>query len=220
MSITFTDNSSGLTDAKGFAVAAIGCDIREKGTDRLDLALICSAKPCTAAGALTRNDVKAAPVRVCREIIDGGKSVHGIVANSGNANACTGEQGLKDARDMAQRGATALKLSHNSIFVCSTGRIGRAMPMPRTLKGIDQAAAKLLTTSAEGTKAAEAILTSDTRPKTCSARFVWEGKTVTVAAMAKGAGMIPANMATMLAFLCTDIAAPAPLLHEVLRGGE
>ncbi len=216
MAIEFIDDSAGLTDAKGFAVAAVASDIREKGTERLDLALVCSKTPCTAAGVFTQNDVKAAPVRVCSEILDAGTPVHGFVANSGNANACTGEQGLCDAKAMAERAAKATHLSHNSFLVCSTGRIGRAMPMPRILAGIEQAAKVLITTPAEGRRAAEAILTSDTRPKTCTARFAWQGRTVTVAAMAKGAGMIQPNMATMLAFLCTDVAAPAATLREIL----
>jgi glutamate N-acetyltransferase/amino-acid N-acetyltransferase len=216
MAIVFTVDSPGLTDAAGFAAAAVACDIREKNTDRLDLALVCSTAPCTAAGVFTRNDVKAAPVRVCREILDAGTPIHGIVANSGNANACTGEQGLVDTRAMAQQASTATKLPHDSFLVCSTGRIGRAMPMPRILSGIDRAAAALVTTPEEGNRAAQAILTSDTRPKTCTARFAWEGRTVTVAAMAKGAGMIQPDMATMLAFLCTDAAAPAGFLQEVL----
>jgi glutamate N-acetyltransferase/amino-acid N-acetyltransferase len=220
MTIEFIDDSAGLTDAAGFAAAAIACDIREKGTDRLDLALVCSKTPCTAAGVFTQNDVKAAPVRVCREILDNGRPVHGFVANSGNANACTGAQGLGDAKAMAERAASAMNLAHNSILVCSTGRIGRAMPMPRILTGIDRAAATLTTTSAEGRRAAEAILTSDTRPKTFTARFAWEGRTVTVAAMAKGAGMIQPNMATMLAFLCTDAAASTALLREVLAAAN
>ena len=195
----------------GFAAAAVACDIREKGTDRLDLALVRSSTPCTAAGVFTRNDVKAAPVRVCREILDAGKPVYGFVANSGCANACTGEQGLEDARAMAQRAATAnATLPHNSFLVCSTGRIGRAMPMPRILTGIDQAAPALADDLRRRPPVPrKQFLTSDTRPKTCTARFVWQGKTVTVAAMAKGAGMIQPNMATMLAFLCTDAAAPA-----------
>ena len=216
MSIIFTDDSAGVTDALGFAVAAVACDIREKGTERLDLALIYSKSPCTAAGVFTLNDVKAAPVRVCTEILDAGAPVHGFVANSGNANACTGAQGLCDAQAMVERAAKATHLPHNTFLVCSTGRIGRAMPMPRILAGIDKAAPLLVTTSAEGRRAAEAILTSDTRPKTCTARFEWQGRTVTVAAMAKGAGMIQPNMATMLAFLCTDIAAPKTTLREIL----
>jgi glutamate N-acetyltransferase/amino-acid N-acetyltransferase len=216
MAIEFMDDSAGVGDALGYATAAIACDIREKGTDRLDLALVCSTAPCTGAGVFTRNDVKAAPVRVCREMLAAGKTLHGFVANSGNANACTGEQGLDDARAMAERAATATHLPHNSFLVCSTGRIGRAMPMPRILAGIERAATALALSPVESRRAAESILTSDTRPKACTARFAWQGRTVTVAAMAKGAGMIQPNMATMLAFLCTDAAAPAALLHEVL----
>jgi glutamate N-acetyltransferase/amino-acid N-acetyltransferase len=216
MNIEYTDDSAGISDVTGFSTAAVACDIREKGTDRLDLALVFSPTPCTAAGVFTRNDVKAAPVRVCREILDLGKPVHGFIANSGNANACTGEQGLVDAREMAQRAATAMGKPHHSFLVCSTGRIGRAMPMARILSAIGQLNDHLSLAPAESRRAAEAILTSDTRPKTCTARFLWQGRQVTVAAMAKGAGMIQPNMATMLAFLCTDAAAPAAMLHEIL----
>ncbi len=217
MAIEFIDDSPGVTDAAGFAAGAIACDIREKGTDRLDLALVRSAAPCTAAGVFTLNDVKAAPVRVCQEILSTGKPLHGFVANSGNANACTGPQGLADAREMAQRAAMATGLPASSFLVCSTGRIGRALPMPRILTGITQASGALGTTSAQGRSAAEAILTSDTKPKTCTARFSWQGKTVTVAAMAKGAGMIQPNMATMLAFLCTDAVASTEFLRVTLQ---
>ncbi len=216
MAIEYIDDSAGISDVTGFSTAAIACDIREKGTDRLDLAMVFSSTPCTAAGVFTRNDVKAAPVRICREILDLGKPVHGFIANSGNANACTGEQGLVDARDMARRAASVMGKPHHSFLVCSTGRIGRAMPMPRILAAIDQLDDQLSLTPAESRRAAEAILTSDTRPKTCTARFTWQGRKVTVAAMAKGAGMIQPNMATMLAFLCTDAGAPTQLLHEIL----
>ncbi|MGA2052626.1 MAG: bifunctional glutamate N-acetyltransferase/amino-acid acetyltransferase ArgJ [Opitutales bacterium] len=220
MPIDFTPDSPGVTDASGFSAAGIGCDIREKGTDRLDLALVRSLAPCAAAGVFTRNDVRAAPVTVCQEILAAGAPVFGFVANSGNANACTGPQGLDDARAMAHHSAVAAGAPAHSMFVCSTGRIGRAMPMPRILAGIDRAAIALAATPAEGTRAASAILTSDTRPKTCTARFAWQGRTVTVAAMAKGAGMIQPDMATMLAFLCTDAAAPAALLRDALQAAN
>jgi glutamate N-acetyltransferase/amino-acid N-acetyltransferase len=220
MSLLFTPDSPGLTDATGFAAAGIGCDIREKDNDRLDLALVHSRLPCTAAGVFTRNDVRAAPVTVCQEILASGAPVFGFVANSGNANACTGPQGLADARAMVQRAATAVGAPANSMFVGSTGRIGRALPLPRILTGIDRAAAALAATSTEGNRAASAILTSDTRPKTCTTRITWQGRTVTIAAMAKGAGMIQPDMATMLAFLCTDAAAPAALLRETLQAAN
>ena len=123
MPIDFTDNSPGVTDATGFAAAAIACDIREKNSDRFDLALVYSRTPCAAAGVFTLNDVQAAPVRVCKEILAAGSPVFGFVANSGNANACTGPQGLADARVMAARTAAAVGAPDNSLFVCSTGRI-------------------------------------------------------------------------------------------------
>jgi glutamate N-acetyltransferase/amino-acid N-acetyltransferase len=215
--IEFIADSPGVTDAAGFVAAAVPCDIRGKGNDRLDLALVYSAAPCTAAGVFTRNDVVAAPVRVCQEILRARAPAHGFVANSGNANACTGLQGLADARAMAARAAFSVRAPTGSFFVASTGRIGRLLPLPRVLAGIDSAAAALAPSSVEGLRAAEAILTSDTRPKTATARFSWLGRTVTVGAMAKGAGMIQPNMATMLAFLCTDAAVPAALLQDCLR---
>lgn len=220
MPIDFTNDSPGVTDAAGFAAAAVACDIREKNSDRLDLAVVRSRTPCTAAGVFTLNDVQAAPVRLCKEILAAGAPVFGFVANSGNANACTGPQGLADGRTMAARAAAAVGAPADSMLVCSTGRIGRALPMPRILAGLDRAAAALAATSAEGLCAAEAILTSDTRPKTCTARFTAHGRTVTVAAMAKGAGMIQPGMATMLAFLCTDAAAPVALLRETLQAAN
>jgi glutamate N-acetyltransferase/amino-acid N-acetyltransferase len=220
MKIAFIADSAGVTDARGFTAAGIAADIREKGTDRIDLALVRSDAPCTAAGVFTLNDVQAAPVRLCKELLAPGAPIHGFVANSGNANAATGAQGMADARAMAQRAAHAAGVPDGSMLVGSTGRIGRAMPMRRIIDGIDQAAKALSTEATAGTLAAEAILTSDTRPKTCTASFVWEGRTVTVAAMAKGAGMIQPNMATMLAFLCTDAAAPAELLRECLQAAN
>jgi glutamate N-acetyltransferase/amino-acid N-acetyltransferase len=219
MAIDFIADSAGVTDAAGFAASAVACDIREKNSDRLDLALVRSTAPCGAAGVFTQNDVKAAPVRVCVDLLKTGAPIHGFVANSGNANACTGPQGLQDAHMMAARAARAAGTSAGSMLVCSTGRIGRLMPMPRILTGIDRAAAALAMAPSEGRHAANAILTSDTRTKTCTARFSWQGRTIHLAAMAKGAGMIQPDMATMLAFICTDAAAPSAMLNELLREG-
>ncbi len=219
MAIDFIADSPGVTDAAGFAAGAVACDIREKNSDRLDLTLVRSTAPCTAAGVFTRNDVKAAPVRICVEVLKSGAPIHGFVANSGNANACTGPQGMHDAQMMVARAARAANTPTGSMLVCSTGRIGRLLPLTRILHGIDHAATALGTTPADGRHSANAILTSDTRTKTCTARFSWQGKTVNLAAMAKGAGMIQPDMATMLAFICTDAAVPTALLHELLREG-
>ena len=210
------DNSAGLTEVPGFKTAGVACDIRGLGNDRLDLALVVSEAPCTAAGVFTRNVVKAAPVLYSSELLDGDGPFRGIVANSGNANACTGEPGAADARSMAGLAEEACALPAGSLFVCSTGRIGRRLPMDRVETGIRAAARTLASTPEQGERAGDAILTSDTCRKTITARFEHEGKTVTVAGMAKGAGMIEPNMATMLAFVATDIAAPSGVLGKLL----
>jgi glutamate N-acetyltransferase / amino-acid N-acetyltransferase len=210
-------DSAGITDVPGFEAAGVACDIRQKNDlKRLDLALLHSLRPCTAAGTFTTNAVKAAPVLLDQEHLAAGGPFHGIVANSGNANACTGEPGQRDARAMVLRAAAALNLKPQSFFVCSTGRIGQPLPMDRVLKGIDRAVAAKGRTPAHGKKAAEAILTSDTRPKTVTVSFVYDGKKHTVAGLAKGAGMIQPNMATMLAFLATDFSVPRSFLQKTL----
>jgi len=215
--LTLNEKSNGLTDAAGFEAAGIHCDVRGHKDGRLDLALVYSERSCTAAGLFTQNDIKAAPVLYCQELLaEGGERFHGFIANSGNANACTGKRGMPDTRRMASVAEDALDLPEGSFFVCSTGRIGRVLPMFEIEGGIREAAAVKNSEPANAKNAAQAILTSDTRPKTVSASFEWEGKKVTVAGMAKGAGMIEPNMATMLAFLTTDAGISPSLLHEVL----
>ncbi len=212
-----TPDSAGITDVPGFDAAGVACDIRQKNDlKRLDLALLLSLRPCTAAGTFTTNAVKAAPVLLCQKHLAEGGPFHGIVANSGNANACTGAAGLKDAQITAQRMAAALNLKPASFFVCSTGRIGQPMPMDKALKGIERLVAEKGRTPAHGRKAAEAILTSDTRPKTVTVSFTYDGKKHFIAGMAKGAGMIQPDMATMLAFLAADFSVPRSFLQKTL----
>lgn len=208
--------SNGCIDTPGFRAAGIHCDVRSKGDGRLDLALVVSDHPCTLAGVFTRNRMAAAPVRLCREVLAGGGSVRAIIANSGNANACTGTRGREDAKRMQAGAAGILGLSANEVLVCSTGRIGEYLPMERILKGLSEAAGSLGTGAASGRRAADAILTSDTRRKVCTRRVQTTGGPVTVSGMAKGAGMIEPNMATMLAFLTTDAAVSAPDLQRLL----
>ncbi len=219
MKATFTlrDNSPGLTDTPGFRAAGVACDIREKGDPRRDLAMVVSTLPCSCAGVFTTHDLPAAPVRVCREILARGHAVHGFVANSGNANACTGAGGMDHAWEMVRLASNAAEVPQDTMLVCSTGRIGRAMPMSKVTQGIQLSTTKLGTDANNGTDAAWAILTSDTRPKTATVTFVVDGKTVTVAGMAKGAGMIQPNMATMLAFVTTDVAVSADVLKGILK---
>lgn len=215
--LTVTPDTAGITDVPGFEASGVACDIRQKNDlKRLDLALIYSLRPCTAAGAFTKNVVKAAPVLLDQKHLAEGGPYHGIIANSGNANACTGAEGLRDALTMAQRAAAALNQKPPAFLVCSTGRIGQPLPIDRVIKGIERAVSEKGRTAAHGRKAAEAVLTSDTRPKTVTVTFVYDGKKHTVAGFAKGAGMIQPNMATMLAFLATDFSVPRSFLQKIL----
>jgi glutamate N-acetyltransferase/amino-acid N-acetyltransferase len=217
MAIFRQANSSGLTDVPGFEVAGIHCDIRGKEDGRLDLALIRSLRPASAAGVFTRNALAAAPVRLCRDVLAGGRPVRGLVVNSGNANACTGGQGLSDAMRMRALAADGLHCSEEAVFVCSTGRIGEPLPMERIDHGVAIAAGKLSAHGDAGLLAAEAILTSDTRRKVATYRMETPSGPVMLAGMAKGAGMIEPDMATMLAFLTTDADIEQTFLQEMLR---
>jgi len=215
--VTLIDHPGGLTDCPGFATAGVACDIRETGKERLDLSLMVSQTPCSAAGVFTLNDVCAAPVHVCKEILaQSGDRVAGFVANSGNANACTGDQGMMDAKEMST--SAQLATGRGAPFlVCSTGRIGRRLPMGKLKGGIVKAAEKLDDDRESSLASADAILTSDTRRKIATARFQYKDEMITVAGMAKGAGMIEPNMATMLAFLTTNLEANSAELKTVLK---
>jgi len=214
--IKLSENSNGIADCPGFQCAGVACDVRETGKERLDLALVKSDTPCTVAGVFTQNDVCAAPVQLCREMLTHrAVKVAGFVANSGNANACTGEPGMTDARAMADF-AQQFGGGDLPYLVCSTGRIGRALPMANLRSGIEAAAGSLSAEAESALAAADAILTSDTRRKVATVRFTHEGSTYTVAGMAKGAGMIEPNMATMLAFLVTDLDAANDVLKNAL----
>ena len=215
--VQLIETPSGIADCSGYTIAGVGCDVRETGDPRLDLALFVADAPCSAAGVFTLNDVCAAPVHVCQQIIaQSGDKVAGCVVNSGNANACTGAQGMTDAKAMST--LSQLESGIGAPFlVCSTGRIGRQLPMDKIKAGIEAAAQGLSAASQASLDAADAILTSDTRRKVATARFDYQGTTITVSGMAKGAGMIEPNMATMLAFLATDLEADSALLKTVLK---
>ena len=204
--VKLIESPNGIADCPGFKTAGVACDIRGKGDlELLDLALVASVEPCHAAGVFTLNDVCAAPVLVCKEILTSPSAkVAGIVVNSGNANAATAEQGMIDAKEMSA--IAQLETGIGSPFlVCSTGRIGRKLPMQNIKTGIAAAAKALSEKSQNSLDVADAILTSDTGRKCATAKFTYEGKTLTVSGFAKGAGMIEPNMATMLAFLATDL---------------
>ena len=216
----FYDDTEGLTEARGFFCAGVHCDVRGKRDGRLDLGIVFSRRPCSAAGVFTTNDVKAAPVLLGIQTLKEGKKFHAIVANSGNANACTGQQGETDARTMASETARQLNLKPEQVFVCSTGRIGEPLPMSRITAGIHEAAEDLRDEIDGGPSFQKAILTSDTTTKSCLARFETSEGVVSVAGVAKGSGMIQPDMATMLAFLTTDASISRELLQKVLSSAN
>lgn len=212
------EDAPGVVFPEGFQAAGVACDIRGTGDDaRLDLAMIYSEAPCQSAGVFTRNAIFAAPVRACREVLAAGNPVHGIVANSGNANACTGPQGWTDACRMMAEAESALGLTEGAFYVASTGRIGRALPMESVKKGIASASGGLGRTVKHGCAAADALLTSDTRRKMAGVTVDTANGPVKIGGIAKGAGMIEPNMATMLAFLTTDARIPTAVLQAALH---
>ena len=204
----------GVLAAKGFRAAGVGAGIKYKG--RNDVALIVADAPCSAAAVFTTNKVAAAPVIYDRMIAKGGR-LQAILANSGCANACTGEAGLKDAELSALATAGELGIDPRHVMVASTGVIGRRLPMPRLLAGMKNAAAALGTSSDHAMAAARAIMTTDTKPKQAAARVTIGGRKVVVGGMAKGSGMIEPNMATMLAFITTDAAVSPAMLRRAVR---
>jgi glutamate N-acetyltransferase/amino-acid N-acetyltransferase len=207
--------SGGVCAARGFRAGGVWCGIKASQNKR-DLALIYSEKPCTAAAVFTTNLVKAASVLVSREHLDG-RPIHGVIANSGNANACTGEAGLRAARRMAALAAEKLSLSPRDFAVASTGVIGVPLPVEKIEAKIG-ALVDSLSGEQEGHDAAlEAIMTTDLHRKEISVECEIGGKPVRFGAMAKGSGMIHPNMATMLCFITTDGAISGTLLDKALR---
>jgi glutamate N-acetyltransferase/amino-acid N-acetyltransferase len=175
---------------------------------KLDLAVVAAEAAVPAAGMFTTNRVQAAPVLYCKEALQGGLA-RAIVVNSGNANACTGTEGLENAREMAQLVATALGSRAEEVLVCSTGVIGQQLPMPAVRRGIPSAIAGLSRSHEAAAAAAQAILTTDTSAKACACRVELSGGSVVVGGIAKGSGMIAPDLelaphATTLAFLTTD----------------
>ena len=197
---------------QGFTAAGIAAGIKRSG--KKDMALVVSDRPAACAGVFTTNQVKAAPVRLDQEVVKR-RTARAIVVNSGNANACTGARGMKDARAMAATTAKLLKLKPAEVLVCSTGAIGKPMPMKTIAAGLRKLPGALSATG--GNDAAAAIMTTDTRKKTATARLVIDGKPVVLAAFAKGAGMIEPNMATMLGYFLTDAAVEPKALQHALK---
>lgn len=202
----------GVTFPRGFSAGAARAGVKTGKPERLDVALIVSDRPCAAAGVFTTNQVIAAPCVVTKRHLASG-TLRAIVVNSGNANACTGEQGERDAEAMAAAAATALGVAASEVAVASTGVIG--VPLPAGLIG---AAVATIRPSVEGwDDTSRAIMTTDTRPKVAEHAATLAGGEIRVGGVAKGAGMIHPNMATLLAFVTTDAAVDAATLGRVLR---
>jgi glutamate N-acetyltransferase/amino-acid N-acetyltransferase len=201
--------------ARGYRFAGIHAGIRPD-PDRLDLSLVTSDRPAAAAGVFTQNRVVAAPVQVCRARLPTADA-RGFVTCSGNANACTGSRGLADAHRMAAVAAEAVGCRPEQMLVCSTGVIGRHLPMPAVEAGIHQAAGQLAPAADAFARAAQAILTTDTRVKISSQVVNLDDGAVRLTGFAKGAAMIGPNLATMLAFVLTDAAVAPEDLAVVAR---
>ncbi len=240
MKSQFKEISGSIIAPIGFMASGVFCDIKKLGTGKgsnkglkRDLALIVSETPATVAGMFTTNQVCAAPVKVCGERLKKKNLAQVVVVNSGNANACTGKQGMADAREMVSFTEKTLALSAGRALIGSTGRIGVTMPMDNIRAGILEAAMELGVTATHADHAAEAIMTSDSRPKQIAIEFKLGGKTVRIGGICKGAGMIQPGMsgtgarpaalphgglhATMLSFITTDAAIDQKVLQAALN---
>lgn len=208
-----------LTLVPGFRVGAVHARIKASSPpDKLDVSLIVSDGPCAAAAVFTTNKVKAAPVLYDQALLARNTSnIRAVITNSGNANAVTGVPGLTAAETTARTVEAALDLPRDSVLVMSTGVIGQALPMDRLLPGVHAAAQALDTSHEAGHRVARAIMTTDTFPKEAATQVVVGGQTVTIAGVAKGAGMIAPNMATLLSVVITDVDATPAALQTALK---
>lgn len=198
---------------RGFRASGVKAGIKPSGGD--DLAILLADGPSAAAGTFTTNRICAAPVKWCRGLLPR-EDIRGVVINSGNANAATGEVGMANARRTAERAAVLFGCRPDQVLVASTGVIGHQLPMEKLEKGLDDAFARLSPDVAGFEAAARAIMTTDTRPKFSSHRRTISGREVRLLGLAKGAAMIGPRMATMLAFLLTDAPIPAYVLGTIL----
>jgi glutamate N-acetyltransferase/amino-acid N-acetyltransferase len=200
-----------ITAPMGFSAAGVAAGIKRGG--QLDLGLLYSQVRCAAAAVYTTNQLKGASLLVTMEHLRDGHAQAAVV-NSGNANACTGERGTLDAREMARTVGRLLRIPSHDVVVASTGLIGEFLPLPKTRKGIENAVAEL--DQEGGSRMARAIMTTDTRPKNAAYHVTAAGRSFTLGGIAKGAGMIHPKMATMLAFLSTDARSAPDALRRML----
>jgi len=211
--MSYSEVKGGVTAPSGFLAGSAYCGIKATNPDQPDIALIHSPQPTVAAATFTTNRVKAAPVRVSMSHLRS-DDIRAVIANAGNANACTGLPGLENAKRMAAATAAALSLRPRQIMVCSTGRIGVQLPIEKMEATIATLPQHLR--SDGSLRAARAIMTSDSFPKEFAVEFEIGSKTVRIGGIAKGAGMIDPNMATMLCFITTDAAISGKNLQTAL----
>ncbi|MHB8968264.1 MAG: bifunctional glutamate N-acetyltransferase/amino-acid acetyltransferase ArgJ [Thermoleophilia bacterium] len=208
-----TEMPGSVTTPAGFYASGIAAGIKKSG--KRDLGLLVCKKPAASAVMLTRNAAQAAPVKVCRSDV-ALKAVQGVVVNSGSANACTGEIGVADAREMVKLAAVSSRIEPSRMAVASTGIIGQRLPMDAVVSGIAEAISELSENG--GKDFADAIMTTDRLEKQGAIEVELAAGKIHIGACAKGAGMIAPNMATMLAFITTDATASADILAAALAG--
>jgi glutamate N-acetyltransferase/amino-acid N-acetyltransferase len=203
-----------ITAPRGFLAAGVRCGIKKSG--KADLGLIVCPTGAKAAAVFTTNKIFGAAVTVSRKHVKSG-GIEAVVVNSGNANACTGQLGIKNAVKMCAETAKQIEAEPHRVLVASTGIIGEQLPMGKVTKGISKAAAKLSASASAGLDFAKAIMTTDTIPKQAIGKIEISGRQITIAAAVKGAGMIAPNMATTITVITTDIAITKPLLTRALK---
>jgi glutamate N-acetyltransferase / amino-acid N-acetyltransferase len=202
----------GITTVPGILASGTAAGIKPSG--KKDLALIYSSVPARAAAVFTQNQIKGAPVIVSQEHVRDGRA-QAILASSGCSNVCTGDQGLKDAREMTRLVGELLHVSARQVLIAATGVIGQPLPMDRIRAGLPKLVKGL--SPQGGRHAAEAIMTTDTVPKEAAVRIEVAGRPVTIGGMAKGVGMLEPHMATMFCFMATDAMVAGDALASVLR---
>lgn len=207
----------GVVAAEGFKAAGLEVGIKANTPGKKDMAMIYSAVPCKVAGTFTTNIVKAAPVKYDMDIVENSPYVQAVVVNSGVANACTGKEGIDSCKILSKAAGKALNIPDNAVLIGSTGVIGRKLPTEKMTAGIEGLAAILGSTPADGTKAAEAIMTTDTVSKQIAFELMIGGKTVKIGGMCKGSGMIHPNMCTMLAYITSDVNISKEMLTEIVK---
>ena len=208
--------AGGVTAAQGFKATGLAVGIKKK-SEKKDMALVYSETPCKVAGTFTKNVVKAACVKYDMDIVENSPYAQAVVVNSGIANACTGKQGYEYCEATAKATAECLNIPADSVLVASTGVIGMQLPIDKIAEGVKLMTPLLGTTEADGTLAAEAIMTTDTHSKQIAYEVEIGGKTVIIGGMCKGSGMIHPNMCTMLAFVTTDVNISKEMLTKAVK---